>query len=184
MVADGRLDAAIVTLPLAEKYLFAHSVCEERVMVCLRADDPLASAKRLPQHVIAARLCILFARVHQPFLYDQIVRNLAHAGIALNPSEFISAPAEMQYLVKAGQGFSLVQESTKLDSELTMRCIEGIKLTVVTAFICNPAQLRPVLPMLAFRLEKHFSATIKMDGRKRPNGRVTLGKPHHTQIAS
>ena len=41
-------------------------------MVCLRADDPLATAKRLPQDVIAARLCILFARVHQPFLYDQI----------------------------------------------------------------------------------------------------------------
>lgn len=59
----------------------------------------------------------------------------------------------MQYLVKAGQGFSLVQESTKLDSELTMRCIEGIKLTVVTAFICNPAQLRPVLLCSLFGLK-------------------------------
>jgi DNA-binding transcriptional LysR family regulator len=130
MVADGRLDAAIVTLPLAEKGLFIHPICEERMLVCLRCDDPLAASATLPQDVIAARLCILFARVHQPSLYDQIVRTLAQAGIALNPSEFISAPAEMQYLVKRGKGFSLAQESTNLDPELTMRGITGINLTV------------------------------------------------------
>ena len=141
--------------------------------MCLRCDDPLAASATLPQDVIAARLCILFARVHQPSLYDQIVRTLAQAGIALNPSEFISAPAEMQYLVKRGKGFSLVQESTQLDPELTMRSIEGINLTVTTAFICHPARLRPVLPMLAYRLEKLCSAAIQMDGRKRPNGRAT-----------
>ena len=184
MVADGRLDAAIVTLPLAEKGLFAHPICEERLMVCLRADDPLAGAKTLPQDVISARLCIIFARVHQPSLYDEIVRQLARAGIALKPSEFISAPAEMQYLVKAGKGFSLAQESTKLDSELTMRCIAGINLTVVTAFICNPAQVRPVLPMLAFRLEKQISTTNKMDGRKRPIGRISSDKPHYLKKTS
>jgi hypothetical protein len=79
----------------------------------------------------------------------------------------------MQYLVKRGKGFSLVQESTQLDPELTMRSIEGINLTVTTAFICHPARLRPVLPMLAYRLEKLCSAAIQMDGRKRPNGRAT-----------
>jgi DNA-binding transcriptional LysR family regulator len=45
MVADGRLDAAIVTLPLTEKGLFVHQICEERVMVCLRADDHLFSRR-------------------------------------------------------------------------------------------------------------------------------------------
>jgi DNA-binding transcriptional LysR family regulator len=55
MVADGRLDAAIVTLPVAEKCLFIHSICEERLWVRLRADDPLASAKTISQNVIAAR---------------------------------------------------------------------------------------------------------------------------------
>jgi LysR family hydrogen peroxide-inducible transcriptional activator len=144
------------------------------VLVCLRADDPLASAATLPQDVIAARLCILFARVHQPALYDQFERTFAKAGIVLSPSEFISAPAEMQYLVKRGKGFSLVQESTVLDSELTMRSITGINLTITTAFICNPTQIRPVLPMLAYRLEKRCSRALNMDGRKRPNGRAIV----------
>jgi DNA-binding transcriptional LysR family regulator len=173
MVADGRLDAAIVTLPLSEKGLFVHQICEERVLVCLRADDPLASAATLPQNVIAERLCVLFARVHQPLLYDQFVRTLAEAGIVLSPAEFFSAPAEMQYLVKNGKGFSLVQESTKLDSELTMRSIAGVNLIVATAFICNQTQRRPVLPMLAYRLEKRCAGSLKMDGRKRPVVRAT-----------
>jgi DNA-binding transcriptional LysR family regulator len=184
MVADGRLDAAIVTLPLAEKGLFVHPICEERMLACLRCDDPLAASATLPQDVIAARLCVLFARVHQPSLYDQIVRTLAQAGIALNPSEFISAPAEMQYLVKRGKGFSLAQESTNLDPELTMRGIAGINLTVTTALICNAVQIRPVLPMLAYRIEKHLSTAMKMHGRKRPSGRVTGNNPVRLQKTS
>jgi DNA-binding transcriptional LysR family regulator len=173
MVADGRLDAAVVTLPLVEKGLYVHTICEERVLVCLRADDPLANTKALPQSVIAKRLCILFARHHQPLLYDQIEQTFSEAGILLKPSEFVSAPAEMQYLVKRGKGFSLLQESTTLDPELTMRGITGINLTVTTVLICNAVQIRPVLPMLAYRIEKCLAMATKMDGRKRPNGRVT-----------
>jgi DNA-binding transcriptional LysR family regulator len=184
MVADGRLDAAIVTLPLTEKGLFVHPIREERVMVCLRADDPLASTAALPQDVIAARLCIMFARVHQPGLYDEIMQVLSTAGILLTPSEFISSPAELQYLVKRGKEFSLVQESTTLDSELTMRSITGINLSVKTAFVCNSTQMRAVLPVLARRLERCCATTLKMDGRKRPNGRATGDTPNIVKKAN
>jgi DNA-binding transcriptional LysR family regulator len=184
MVADGRLDAAIVTLPLAEKGLFVHPLCEERLLVCLRRDDPLAAAPKLSHEAIEARLCILFGRDHQPLLYDQILRRLAQAGIPLSPSEFVSAPAEMQYLVKRGRDFSLAQESTHLDSELTMRGIVGVNLTVTTALICNAVQIRPVLPMLAFRIEKHLAMATKMDGRKRPNERATTAHPIKLKKAS
>jgi DNA-binding transcriptional LysR family regulator len=184
MVADGRLDAAIVTLPLAEKDLFVHPICREKMLVCLRRDDPLAEAKTIPQEVIAGRLCVLFARVHQPSLYDEFERTFAKAGITLNPSEFISAPAEMQYLVKAGRGFGLAPESLKLEPELTVRPIAGLNLSITTAFICLPGQLRPVLPMLAYRLEKHCAAAMNMDGRKRPNVRVTAENQHAFKKAS
>ena len=177
MVADGRLDAAIVSLPVTEKDLFVHSICQERMLVCLRADDPLASGDTLPRDAIAGRLTILFARVHQPLFYDALIRKFAKAGVKLNPSEFVSAPAEMQFLVKSGRGFGLIRESAKLDPELTTRSIAGISLAVTTGFICHPAQIRPVLPMLAYRLEKQCAAALKIDGRKRPNGRVTSDNP-------
>ena len=176
MVADGRLDAAIVNFPVTEKDLFAHAICQENMLVCLRADDPLASGDTLPRDAIAGRLRILFARVHQPLFYDALIRKFAKAGIELNPSEFVSAPAEMQFLVKSGRGFGLVREGAKLDPALTMRSIAGINLAVTTGFICRPAQIRPVLPMLAYRLEKQCAVALKIEGRKRPNGRVTADR--------
>ena len=119
----------------------------------------------------------MFARVHQPGLYDQIHRILVRAGIVLTPSQSISSPAELQYQVKSGKEFTLVPESTTLDPELTMRSITGINLSVKTAFICNSTQMRPVLPMLAYRVEKCCSTALKMDGLKRPNGRATGDSP-------
>lgn len=174
MVADGRLDAAIVTLPVAEKELFIHPICQERVLVCLRRDDPLAQGESIPQSVIAARLCILFGRIHQRLFYDGLLRKFAKFGIDLHPSDFVSAPAELQYLVKFGKGFGLIQESTQLDPELMMKSIAGINLTVTTALICHAAQIRPVLPMLAYRIEKKCAIDSKLNGRKRPDGRVTV----------
>jgi DNA-binding transcriptional LysR family regulator len=173
MVADGRLDAAIVTFPVTEKGLFEHPICHERMLVCLRRDDPLASEEILPRNAIAARLNILFARIHQPLFYDALMQKFAKAGIELNPSEFVSAPAEMQFLVKSGRGFGLVRESAKLDSELTMRSIAGLNIAVTTGFICQLAQMRPVLQVLAYRMEKQCAAALKMEGRKRPNARVS-----------
>jgi DNA-binding transcriptional LysR family regulator len=184
MVADGRLDAAIVSLPVAEKELYVYPICQEKVLVCLRRDDPLAKGLTLPQNAIAARLCILFGRVHQPLFYDALVRKFAKFGIELHPSDFVSAPAEMQYLVKSGKGFGLVQESVKLDPELTMMSIAGINLTVTTGFICHPAQIRPVLPMLAYRMERQCAIETKVDGRKRPNGRATVNDLARVKKAS
>ena len=120
-----------------------HPICQEKVLVCLRRDDPLAQGETIPQNVIAGRLCILFGRIHQPLYYDALIRKFTKFHIDLHPSDFVSAPAELKYLVKLGKGFGLVQESTQLDPELTMMSIAGINLTVTTAFICHPAQIRP-----------------------------------------
>jgi DNA-binding transcriptional LysR family regulator len=173
MVADGRLDGAIVSFPVTERGLVEHPIRQEKLLVCLRRDDPLASEEILPRNVIAGRLNILFARVHQPLFYDSLMQKFGRASIELNPSEFVSAPAEMQFLVKSGHGFGLVRESAKLDPELTVRSIAGMSLTVTTGIISHRAQTRPALSVLAYRMEKQFHAAVKMDGRKRPNGRVS-----------
>jgi len=173
MVADGRLDAAIVSLPVTEKDLFVRRICQESMLVCLRRDDPLAGEELLPRNAIAGRLSILFARVHQPLFYDSLSRQFARAGIELNPSEFVSAPADLQFLVKSGHGLGLLRESTRLDPALTMRRIAGMSLAVTTGFICQLAQSKPVLPMLAYRLQKQSAAALKIEQRKRPNEHIT-----------
>ena len=184
MVADGRLDAAIVTLPLTEKDLFSHPICREKLLVCLRRDDPLAHGESLPQDVLAGRLSIMFARVHQRELYDALMRKFSSHGIELKPFEFCSAPAEMQYMVKSGKGWSLAQESTQLDPELMLMRIADLNLPLTTALICQIGQMRPVLPLLAYRIEKQCAEQPKVVTRKRPNGRVSEDDWSHVKKAS
>ena len=152
MVREGKLDAALVTLPVRRKGLLVQKVCEEDLLVCLRRDDPLANCNVLARDMIAQRRRVLFERSHHPLCYDRLLQKFDKAGIDLHPSECVSSPAEMQYLVTMGYGFGLVRESAKLLPELTTRRVAELDLRITTAFVCLSEQARPALPLLGFRM--------------------------------
>jgi DNA-binding transcriptional LysR family regulator len=172
MVSDGHFDAALVSMPIAEQDLFTQLVCTEELLVCLRADDPLAQEKSISRTAVQNRLKVFFARMHHPLLYDELMRKFAKAGITLQLSHFVSAPAEMEFLVKEEAGFALMRDKVPLDAELTRRRIEGISIRIKTAFVCHPAQKRSVLPLLAFRLARVCGPREEGASQKRPSGRV------------
>jgi DNA-binding transcriptional LysR family regulator len=171
MVAEGRFDAALLSMPIAEPDLFIQHICTEELLVCLRADDTLAQGKTIPRAAVQSRLKVFFARMHHPLLYDELMRKFAKVGIDLKLSDFVSAPAEMQFLVKEKIGFGLLRDGVPPDAELTRRRIEGLSLRIKTAFVCHPAQQRPVLPLLAYRLGKLCAKREEMPARKRPSER-------------
>ncbi len=174
MVREGKLDAALVTLPVQRKGLMVQHVCQEDVLICLRRDDPLAALKDdLSKGVIADRLRVMFDRSHHPLLYDKLLRKFDKAGIDVHPSECVSSPGELQYLVVMGRGFGLVRESTRLLPELTTRRIANLELKITTAFVCLSEQAHPALPLLGFRMASHCKSKSGMEGRKKPAGRVT-----------
>jgi DNA-binding transcriptional LysR family regulator len=177
MVDDGHLDAALVTMPIVKRNLFVHPICTEPVLVCLRADDPHNKEESLSKSAIEKNLRVFFGRVHHPLLFDQFKQRFAKAGIRLQPSHLVSTPAEMQFLVKTESCFGIVRQSTPLDPELTTRKIAGLSLRVVTAFICNGAQQRPVLPLLAYRLAKMCADGNEIGSRKRPVASVPADTP-------
>lgn len=47
MIHNGRLRAALVHLPVTASELYIRTVCSEKLMVCMRADDPLGAAKAI-----------------------------------------------------------------------------------------------------------------------------------------
>ncbi len=107
MLEDGRLDAAIVTLPIYETSLVQQVICKDRVLICLRKDDPFASGSQIPKSAIADRLRIMFERSYHPLLHDEILKSFKKVGITLNPTESFSAPSEMQFLVQQRGSFGL-----------------------------------------------------------------------------
>jgi DNA-binding transcriptional LysR family regulator len=177
MVAEGHLDAALVNMPLGKHKLFVQRIRTEKILVCLRRDDPLARHESLSKIQIEDHLRILCARAHQPLFYDEVLRKFAKAKIRLTPTDFVASPNEMQFLIKLGAGFGLMLESVPLDPELTLRCVAGVSLHVKTAFICPTDTQRHVLPLLASRLAKMCADVDEMSGKKRPVGSVGVELP-------
>jgi DNA-binding transcriptional LysR family regulator len=154
MLHDGRLDAAIVTLPRRDSDFSEHFVCEEKVLICLRQDDPAAAFAEIPKEVVAKHLKIMFNRAYHPELHDVILKTFKKAGIVLKPTETFSAPHDMQFLVKTRGCFGLIRAGIPMDGELTTRPIEGVDFRINTALVCHKEQKRPVLPMLAYRMSQ------------------------------
>ncbi len=152
MVIDGKLDAALVTLPVGGNQLLKQRICSERYLVCLREDDPHAQAAKLSHRCVAAHLRVFVNRTQNPLFIKAIEGKLAAAGIQVNPTHFVSTPNEMQFQVLAGNGWGLVHESLKLDEGLVRLPIEGLPLRVSTAFISHKNQEQPLFALLAFRI--------------------------------
>jgi DNA-binding transcriptional LysR family regulator len=182
MVSEAHLDAALVTLPLADQELFVQPICTEKLMVCLRIDDPLAQQESLSRTDVQRGLKIVASRTHHPLLYEQIIRNLTKGGITLLPSYSVSSSTEMQFLVKMKLGFGLVRESAEIDPELTKRPITGLDLRIKTAFICHVAQQRPLYPILVYRLAQACSAVAGSFSQKKPNQKALLGGPEQIRL--
>jgi len=152
MLNDGRLDAAIVTLPIFESELSEYEICADRILVCLRADDPLANAAQIPKSVLSDRLKIMFRRDCHPLLFDRFLRKFKSAGVQLRPTEIYSAPSELQFLVETSGCFGLIREGRAIPPGLRVLPIEGMNLRVRTALVFTAAHQSRVLPMLAGRM--------------------------------
>ncbi len=80
MVRDGRLDAALVTLPVAGRELIKQVICTEKYFVCLRKDDPCGTEKSLSPASVSANLKIFVNRSQNPLFSDYVKRKLGSAG--------------------------------------------------------------------------------------------------------
>jgi DNA-binding transcriptional LysR family regulator len=177
MVAEGHLDAALVIMPIGDDRLFVQRIRTEKVLICLRKDDPLAQFESLSKSQVVDRLRITFTRINHPLCYDEILRKFANAKMRLALTEFASSPAEMQFLVKIRMGFGIMLDTVPLDPELTLRSISGLSIHLKTAFICRSDHQRPVLPLLASRMAKSCAEVDDMSDRKRPVGSVGVELP-------
>ena len=180
MVLDGSLRAALVDQPVNESQLYTQTVCSEKLMLCMRADDPFSTAEVIARSEVEERLRIMFARDLHPSLYDRIERKLSKANIRLRPREFVLHPTDLQFLVKERAGWALLRNSLSLESGLVLKPIAGVPLTVKSALVCLPVLEHPVLPMLAYRVAK-YCISRRVDRsqlERKPAARVdpSLGK--------
>ena len=169
-VVSGTVDAAFVTLPLRHPDLRIEELRRDRLVVCLRQDDPLAARASLQTADLQGNLAVLYHPQRHPDGHERLLELLRDAGVQLEDYSYASHPSEMQTLVKGGHGFALIREGTNLDEELTSRPIAGVNWIVDTALIYHKVRRPKTVPILVKRLMKKFP----QNGKETASNKVSI----------
>jgi DNA-binding transcriptional LysR family regulator len=164
-ITSGEIDAAIVTLPVADPSIHIEEIRRDRLVVCLRSDNPLAAKSSLQAADLQRHPTVFYHPQRHPQAHARLVELLAEVGVKVEEYSRASHPSEMQLLVKQGFGFALIREGTVLESELITRPIAGVGWTVDTACIYKKQAYPKTVPVLV-RLLKSRMANPSVNGKK------------------
>ena len=170
-VMTGVIDAAIVTLPLENSALRIEEIRRDRLVVCLRQDDPLALKKALEPADLQDKLTILYHPQRHPAAHRKLLEMLGAAGVQIEEFSRASHPTEMQAMVKGGYGVALLREGPILESDLATRPINGVDWTVDTVAIYHLQHHPKTIPVLVRHFTKQALEGFKTHCHIRVNGR-------------
>ncbi|WP_235011816.1 LysR family transcriptional regulator [Bryocella elongata] len=150
----GELDAALVTLPLKHTDLCVRDLRQDRLVVCMRRDSPLAEKAAVEVSDLQDNLTILYHPNRHPEAHARLMELLHGAGLQIEEYSSASHPTEMQALVKDGYGVALIREGMPLDEVLTTRRILGVDWTVDMAVAYHRERHPKTIPILVRKLRK------------------------------
>lgn len=165
-VLSGSLDAAVVTLPLNHPDLRVENLRQDKLVVCLRKDHPLAERAALNTTELHDKLAVLYHPHRHPETHARLLELVGQAGIRIADYSSASHPVEMQMLVKEGHGLALIREGTPLDEELTTRHVLGVNWTVDVGVIFHGQRHPKTIPILVRKLRKVILRTSSSSAKK------------------
>ena len=136
-VREGRMDAAFVRTPFAEREgLSIFPLVDEELLVALPGAHPLAERERVPLGALAGEDIVLYPRRSAPGLYDAVIAACRDAGFEPRVVQEAESPALLG-LVAAGLGLSIVPVSMQhmRPPLVAYRSIEGEALTAQISLI-------------------------------------------------
>jgi len=168
----GQLDCALLPMPIDASRYFVHQNAQAPLVVCMRADDPLASRAQLDVHEVSPRLAIFRDPELHPAAHSRLVEMFTEVGIPVHLACVARTPSEIQWMVKERYGLALIDQVSPLDPGLITRPIAGLNWTADTAFVQIPNSAT-----LAVRVVKRIRPGIHLrgsycGGRYRPARRL------------
>ncbi|MFP5209737.1 MAG: LysR family transcriptional regulator [Acidobacteriota bacterium] len=146
------LDAAVLPLPVSGGNWTVEQVASAPLVVCMRADDPLAQQTEIQPSELARGLKIFRNPDAHPEAHARLMEMLTEIKITPDVACLATTPADIQWMVQSGSGLALIDQKTPLDSNLTTRPIAGVNWTADTAFVHSVCAEHSALPMLV----RHF----------------------------
>lgn len=182
-VLEGKLDAAIVTLPVSDERVRIDLIHRDRLVVCLPEDHLLAHKPSLSAHDLQENLTIFRQPSQHPEAHERLVEMLAELGVGVEEHARSSHPLGMQEAIRSGHGFGLLREGTPLMQGLTTRPIAGAKWTVDTAFIYRAESASPLVRVIGKNLRRQFLRQEPMfPPKKAPSTAKDSGRPKQMKL--
>jgi len=165
-IRDGAVDIGILTLPISGSGAEITVLERERMVVCMRADDPLAESEFVPPNALDQKISIFTYQRDHPAAYSRLIEMFKGLGIALRPSKPTMNIDHIQWMVKEGICYSLLRASQPLISGLATRPIAGVDWTIDTAAVIRKGIDNPALLWFVEELKKHFRVAAETPEKK------------------
>jgi DNA-binding transcriptional LysR family regulator len=162
----GLLDCAILPLPIDANLYSIQPISQSPLVVCMRADDPLAERSQLDIREIASRITVFRDPEQYPSAHARLIEMFAEAGVALHLVCSARTPVEIQWMVRERYGLALIDQLLPLESGLITRSLGGLTWTADTAFVHLRKAEHVALPFIERFFEDSWSESR---GRKQPS---------------
>ncbi|MHB8303922.1 MAG: LysR family transcriptional regulator [Acidobacteriaceae bacterium] len=123
---EKSLDAAVLPLPISGDQWTVEPIASAPLVVCMRADDPLAQQIEIQPSELAKRLKIFRNPEAHPEAHARLLEMLTEIGIKPDVDCMATTPSDIQWMVHSGSGLALIDQKTPLDPSLTTRPIANV----------------------------------------------------------
>lgn len=144
---DGDLGPAIQSLP----------VREDRLMVALPSDHPLAARSRISLSSLASEPLVMFSRKVSPVYFDNLIATCRASGFSPRVLHEVRSVASQIAFVSCGQGIALVPASLKklAPDNVVLRPLTQKLNVVTTAVAWNSERPNPLVTELVAQFQTH-----------------------------
>jgi len=151
---EKTLDGALLPLPITGQDWVVEQVASSPLVVCMKADDPLAQRSEVPAIELGRRLKIFRNPESHPAAHNRLIEMLAEVGVYPEITNLVATPADIQWMVKDNYGVALIDREILTDPSLTTRPVAGVRWTADTAFVHRNGADHLALPILIRHVRK------------------------------
>jgi DNA-binding transcriptional LysR family regulator len=170
----GGLDCAILQMPIEREPYKVIQIAQSQLVICMRADDPLAAQTQVNLHDVSSRITIFRDPELHPSAHMRLSEMFSEARIKLQLVNSAATPTDMQWMVKEKYGLALIDQTSRLESGLVTRPIMGLNRKEETAFVSSKQNAHIAIPILERFIER--------DGLTRHRKQPRIEKPRPEQL--
>ena len=177
LLERGVIDAALLTLPANGIGLNIDQLSHDRLVVCMRSNDPAASQEEIAPSALEKRLKIFREPKQHPEGHRKLMEMLDVVGVHPEVASTTATPHDIQWMVRSGFGHALIREGSELEDGLVTRPVAGVSWTVDCALISKKSPSQKTIPVLVRALRKKLRLQASISPKKPPqSARLSAAK--------